>query len=255
VKTLAGARPAAVPRTTGEKPEFEADWKTRYEWDSGEYADLMALRQDIAKREAAEAAGKKSTTSKLPAARPAPKPAAKTAAPPPATKDEPVRPAAPASPATPTAPTKPAAAARPATSAAPAAPAEPAAPPAKPPAAPPAPVPAKAAPAAPTPAIPVPAARVVAKVRLTGPGVDLSVTAPGTYEIGRLSEVALRIVHPTVSRRQARLTLGADRLSVRIEHVGSSPTLVNGRVLHDSTALSDGDQLQLGEVSLSVKLE
>jgi pSer/pThr/pTyr-binding forkhead associated (FHA) protein len=85
--------------------------------------------------------------------------------------------------------------------------------------------------------------------------VDLTVTAPGTYEIGRLSEVPLRIVHPTISRRQARLTLAADRSAVRLEHVGSSPTLVNNRVLNESTNLADGDQLQLGEVTLSVKFE
>ena len=85
--------------------------------------------------------------------------------------------------------------------------------------------------------------------------MDLNVTTPGTYEIGRLSEVQLRIVHPTVSRRQARLTLTVDRLSVRLEHIGSSPTLVNGRVLNESTSLVEGDQVQFGEVSLTVKLE
>jgi pSer/pThr/pTyr-binding forkhead associated (FHA) protein len=92
-------------------------------------------------------------------------------------------------------------------------------------------------------------------VRLVGPGVDLNVTAPGGYEIGRLSEVALRIVHPTVSRRQARLTLSSDRTTVRLEHTGSSPTLVNGRVLTEAATLADGDQVQLGEVTLAVRFE
>jgi hypothetical protein len=240
VKSLPDARPAAPKPAVLEQPEFEADWKTRYEWDSGEYADLMALRRGIADRDAQAPASKPkdSPAAKAPAAPGKPDSTSKLqqvkAA---GVRPEPAKPPAAAPPAA----AKPAA---PTPDGAPAA--KPAAPSAPKPAPPPAPKPAPA---------PAPVARTITKVRLVGPGVDLSVATPGTYEIGRLSDVALRIVHPTVSRRQAKITLGADRTSVRLEHTGSSPTLVNNRVLTDSTLLADGDQLQFGEVTLAVKFE
>lgn len=224
-------------------PEFSVDWKTRYEWDSGEYASLEALRRKMAE-------GERPRNEKTSPLRTVPVPAAKAAPPTPAAK-----PAAQAAAAAP-APEKPAAVPR---SAPPAAPK-------------PAPTPAVRVPPPPVPsasndapatiasarAVPPPKpaakARRVEKVRLAGADTEIAVAEPGTYEIGRLSGSQLRIVHPTVSRRQALLTLSADRASVRLEAVaGASPTIVNGKLLGEqAVALADGDKVQFGEVQLSV---
>ena len=282
--------------------EFSAEWKTRYEWDSGEYASLEALRRKISEREAADQAAKSNdSTSPLEVVARAQKAAAlekpvvpiatpradKTpaaAAPPvpapaPAAKPEKPQPAAPAAkppavaakPAAPPAPRPSAPAASPAaTPAAPPAPPRPA-PPAAPPAQAPAALPARAPLAAPPPPVdapatittpapkvpPKPAARTIRKVQLVGPDVDLAVTEPGRYEVGRLSGAALRIMHATVSRRQAVLSLAPDRTSVRLEGVGAaSPTLVNGRTIGEAPVdLADGDKVQFGEVVLAVRIE
>jgi pSer/pThr/pTyr-binding forkhead associated (FHA) protein len=95
----------------------------------------------------------------------------------------------------------------------------------------------------------------ITEVRLAGLGIDLSVTEPGTYDIGRSPAAALRVDNPTVSRVQARLTLAADRGSARVEHAGTSASLLNGAPLDASAELRDGDLLQLGQVALVVRLE
>jgi pSer/pThr/pTyr-binding forkhead associated (FHA) protein len=223
-------------------PEFSADWKTRYEWDSGEYASVEALRRALAEGSAL--------------------PEPPTSVMPPVTKDAdgptPKRGLSPVKPPTPWKPSAPA----------PSAPAAPSPPPAAKPAAsapaspaPKPPAPASAAkPAAPkAPAAPKPPApaRKIARIRLVGPEVDLTVTEPGTYEMGRLSTAALRVVHPTVSRRQVLISLSPDRTAVRVQALGAaSPTLVNGRTIgEDWVPLADGDKLQIGEVVLAVRLE
>ena len=74
--------------------------------------------------------------------------------------------------------------------------------------------------------------------------------------MGRLSGSALRIPHPTISRRQAVLTLAPDRTAVRLEPVaGASPTLVNGQAIDKAVVLADGDTVQFGEVPLTVRIE
>jgi pSer/pThr/pTyr-binding forkhead associated (FHA) protein len=259
VQSLPEARAAVA--AAAEEPEFSADWKTRYEWDSGEYADLMALRRRIEENESGEqrtsplktVEPRRSGGARVPDVTPIPKPSPRPA--PPVGDPRGATPVPKPGPPVPA--PRPAGAAPP-----PARPAPPvAAPSAKPPAA--APPPSVVPPvAAKTPAVapaPVPAAlkapRRITRVRLSGPEGDLVVAEPGTYEIGRLSEVPLRVVHPTVSRRQAKLILSADRASLHIEHIGSSPTLVNGKLLNDTAALADGDRLQLGEVILTVRIE
>jgi pSer/pThr/pTyr-binding forkhead associated (FHA) protein len=100
-----------------------------------------------------------------------------------------------------------------------------------------------------------PAPATIARVRLEGAEIALAVTEPGTYVIGRLTDVPLRIVHPTISRRQARLTLSADHTSVRLEHTGSSPTLLNGVPFEGAQPLADGDRLRLGDIDVTVRLD
>jgi pSer/pThr/pTyr-binding forkhead associated (FHA) protein len=215
--------------------EFSVEWKTRYEWDSGEYASLEALRRKIAE-------GEKQVNTKT-----SPLKALPTAEPVPAAKLPPTGPVKPAKPAAPPPAPKPA----PPPAAAPKAPAAP-----LPPADGPATIASMKAMPPPKPA-PAAPARSIEKLRLKGPETDLTVSDPGSYEIGRLSGAPLRVVHPTVSRRQAVLTLSADRASARVEALaGASPTLVNGKVVGEAPVeLADGDKLQLGEVQLAVGLQ
>jgi pSer/pThr/pTyr-binding forkhead associated (FHA) protein len=100
-----------------------------------------------------------------------------------------------------------------------------------------------------------PAPERITRIRLAGRGLELSVGTPGTYVVGRSKEAHLRLDDPTVSRVQARLTLAADRISARLEHVGHSASLLNGRELSGTRDLTDGDVLQLGDVRLLVSLE
>ena len=229
-------------------PEFSVDWKTRYEWDSGEYASIEALRRKL--REGPQPKGDDKTAAAL-------KPVAAAPAATPAPKLAPTGPVKPAAPAKPAAPPKPAAPVKPA--AAPAKPAPVPAPATPPPSPPPSDAPATISSAKAVPP-PKPAAaaapRRIEKVRLHGGGLEVAVTEPGSYEIGRLSGAQLRIVHPTISRRQAILTLSADRATVRLEAVAAaSPTLVNAKAVGELPVdLADGDKVQLGEVPLSVSL-
>jgi pSer/pThr/pTyr-binding forkhead associated (FHA) protein len=103
--------------------------------------------------------------------------------------------------------------------------------------------------------MPRPVPLPIARIRLAGRGIDLSVGAPGTYVIGRSQEAPLRVDHPTVSRVQARLHLAGDRRSARVEHAGASASLLNGRELEGAADLVDGDLLQLGDVRLLVSFE
>ena len=95
----------------------------------------------------------------------------------------------------------------------------------------------------------------LAGVRLVGREIDLTVSEPGTYDVGRSPAAALRVDHPTVSRVQVRLTFAADRASAQVEHVGTSTSLLNGEPVEGRAELRDGDRLELGQVSLVVRLE
>jgi hypothetical protein len=235
ITSLPEARGSSAKRAS---PEFSAEWKTRYEWDSGEYASVEALRRSLAAgggmpdpstSEVTPAVAKKDPDAPTPKRGVAPvKPPEK----PPAAKPGP---------------------AAPAPSPKPAASAPPVPPPAKPAARPAAEVPTGPNPAAKPAALP----RKIARIRLVGSEVDLTVSQPGTYELGRLSSATLRVVHPTVSRRQIRVALAPDRATARVQGLGAaSPSLVNGRTLGEEWVnLADGDKLQVGEVVLSVRLE
>jgi pSer/pThr/pTyr-binding forkhead associated (FHA) protein len=177
----------------------------------------------------------------LPSPAASPKPAA-PAVPPPVPRPSPVAGAPPVAPPLPGA--VPPASVRPAV----------AAPPPRPPSVPAPPV--AAPPARPaTPAQPVKAGPIAA-VRLTGVGTSLSVTQPGAYTIGRSREVELRVDHPTVSRKHARLILSDDRAMVYLQDQGgANGTRHNGKEVEKLAPLADGDTIGIGEVDLDVSLE
>jgi pSer/pThr/pTyr-binding forkhead associated (FHA) protein len=94
--------------------------------------------------------------------------------------------------------------------------------------------------------------RPIAVVRLEGGGRYVVVTEPGEHEIGR--SAALRLEHPTVSRRHARLTLSADRRQATLSDLGASyPARVEGRPVSGETALRHGDRVEFGDVVLTVR--
>jgi pSer/pThr/pTyr-binding forkhead associated (FHA) protein len=215
-----------------EQPRFSTDWKTRFEWDSGEREAIASLRQEWENKTT-----QKQPVVKAPAAAPsasAPRraPAPKTPPPPSA-----ARPAAP-----------------PATAATP----PPAAPVAGPaPAAAPAPM-GEAAPEAATGVKPemAPAAAPIAEVRLVGSDYDLVVTAPGAHVLGRAADAPLRVKHATVSRTHARVIISEDRKTASLEHAGgANGTRLNGRAIDKAEPLSDGDEIGIGEVTLKVSLK
>jgi pSer/pThr/pTyr-binding forkhead associated (FHA) protein len=214
---------SSVAAPDKDAPEFKKDWKTRLAWDPAELAELEKLRKGVPPSEPAtpaEKAAPKAATAK-PAAPTVEKPAEKAAAPAPVS----------AKPAVP--------------------------PPAKPAAE----KPAASPPPAPKPAAPAPVPKAVeppkpiAEVRLTGSGFDFPITDAGTYDLGRADAARLRIANATVSRNHARVIVPADKMSVKVEHVGkTTPTIVNGAPIAAPKELADGDTILLGEVSLTVKI-
>jgi pSer/pThr/pTyr-binding forkhead associated (FHA) protein len=278
-----------------EKPRFSADWKTRYEWSSGERNAIEDLRLQIAARDQARAAARERTkgipqvkpsgqTGKTGPAKPAPaKPAATppspAAQPPAAPKPAPAKPAAAPSAVAPrsaTAAVPPPAAP---TSVAKPLPIKPAAPPAAPGAPKPASVPgatvSASRPPPPAPSVapatakppsppvaspaPTPAAPVVVRileVRLQTEGIDVAARDVGAHELGRAMEAALRVDHPTVSRRHARIIIADDRGIVYLQDAGGqNGTRLNGKDIDKLAPLSDGDRVGIGEVELRVALK
>jgi pSer/pThr/pTyr-binding forkhead associated (FHA) protein len=282
------ASPGATGAAAPTKSRFSAEWKTRFDWSADEREELAELRRrldehdrdkqalrdappDKAKKPAAKpaapapAAAKPAAGAAAPAVKPAaPSPPATAAAPAQsAPVAPPVKPAVPAEPPVPAppAPAKPAVApasavlkAPPVAPTPPVAPSPVAAAPVKPatPAVPPAPAPKPAV----APVQPVSTAGPITTVRLTGVGTNLSVTEPGAYEIGRSREVALRVDHPTVSRKHARLILSDDRVMVYLQDQGgANGTRHNGKEVAKLALLADGDTIGIGEVDLDVSLE
>lgn len=232
-----GVRPAPSIRVEASAvaPAQAAEWKTRYEWDASELAAIAAVRRGQAPPEGMTVkqapdrpppAAAKAVKAPLPVKAPA---AAK--APPVATKKEPPLPAAAPPPPRPAAP-----------------------PPAAPPPA--AALPPRVAPPAP-PAPLLAQPTPIAAVRLSGAEVDLRITQPGSYLIGRAPDVALRIEQTTVSRRHATLTLSEDGRTVSVRDEGAANgTFVNGRRLareEGEVRLALDDVLTLGHVSLRVQ--
>jgi pSer/pThr/pTyr-binding forkhead associated (FHA) protein len=269
-----------------ERRRFSVDWRTRYEWDSGEREQLAALQRELAEQDALRKAQaeKKGATAKpgVPAPKAAPpakasapaaKPAAAKAVPPAAAK--PAAAAAPPAagpaaakqppqpPATPTgAPPSPAVA-------------KPQAPPpaAKPAAPPPAPqVPRQPAPPVPSPAPPVvhppapaaaspaksepaPAGRRIVELRLTGGGFDLVALETGAHDLGRAKDAALRIDSQTVSRQHARIIISDDRTVAYVQdRGGANGTFLNGAPVDKLKLVKEGDVIGLGEIKLKVSI-
>jgi pSer/pThr/pTyr-binding forkhead associated (FHA) protein len=280
-----GRHSETLAREARAEQRFSADWKTRFLLTGEERERVVAFRRRLREKDAERAASAFEKTKRSPAAgRPA---AAAPAKPAPAA---PTKPAAPA-PAPAPAPKAPAAAApSKAAAAAPApgpkAPAPPpqakaapqAAPPASPPAAPKAPVPAtpsgdkkaippkapptdmltpaRPMPARPTPSQPTPptpAMLPIREIRFSSETLSLVVSGPGEHVLGRSPEAALRVDHPTVSRRHATVVVSDDRTAAYLRHEGGlNGTRLNARLVEKLTPLADGDVLSMGDVELRV---
>ena len=79
------------------------------------------------------------------------------------------------------------------------------------------------------------------------------VLAEGENVLGRGPESGVWIDRDTVSRRHARIVVDGD--SVRLEDLGSkNGTRLRGRRLEEPAALSDGDEIRLGSVSLTFRI-
>jgi pSer/pThr/pTyr-binding forkhead associated (FHA) protein len=219
---------AKAPGAPAQEKHFSNEWKTRFEWSSGERAAIADLQMKLAEEDRVKREKPKPTEKG--AAKPAPKAGAtaRPAAPSP-------KPAAPAKqPAPPKDASPPAAA-----------------PLASPPPAAPAVAPAAAPPAQRAP----PSAGRVLEVRLTGAGFDVAATAPGHYTLGRSAEAALRVNHATVSRQHARISITEDRAAALVQDLGgANGTLLNGAAIKQAEPLTDGDVVQLGDLALKVAI-
>ena len=109
-------------------------------------------------------------------------------------------------------------------------------------------------PAAPVPAVAKPSR--IAEVRLVGEGFDLSLREPGAHELGRATDAPLRVNHPTVSRKHARVILADDRGIAYLQDAGgANGTRLNGKAIEKLAPLADGDRVGIGEVELKVVLK
>ncbi len=78
------------------------------------------------------------------------------------------------------------------------------------------------------------------------------VLPPGDYVIGRDSQVQIYADTPLLSRKHARLKIGADHLL--IEDLGSSNgTFVDDQAIRDSIRLSPDQKVRLGDVELEIR--
>jgi outer membrane biosynthesis protein TonB len=120
-----------------------------------------------------------------------------------------------------------------------------------------------APPVAPQPPEPKPAAAGAGLIRevvvtVKGAGADSRVTLsePGAHEVGRVGSAAVRVNHPTVSRRHARLVLAPNRSRLVVEDAGSAnPTKLNGVPVGKPAELKDGDVLDVGAVKLEIAIK
>jgi pSer/pThr/pTyr-binding forkhead associated (FHA) protein len=260
VTSASGVHDLPAPATSTSRPtearRFSAEWKTRYEWDPSELAELAALQKKLHEEEAARQAPQQ-----------APPPRGKARAPGKAEERPPAKPApAAAKPAAPKAPTtaKPAV---PTPAVAPQAPAKPVEPPVAP-----SPEPIKAPPppearpvAPPPPAAPPPVVpkapdrpssggRIV-EVRLRGKDVDVGATETGAHELGRDKGAPLRVNHATVSRQHARIIISDDRGVAYVQdRGGANGTRLNGATIKEIKLLNDGDTVSVGDVELKISI-
>ena len=245
VLTASGAQPRAALLGSLARPrqQFSAEWKTRFEWTSGEHRAIEALRAGVPPPPEDLEPSTQLQWPAAPPARPAPVKTASAlpAVPsrPPAAKQPPAPAPAP-KPAPAVAPPAPAVEPKPAAATAPAAP---------PPAA-------AVAPAAPAPAPAAPAPAALRAVVLTSSLGVLRVTEPGAHVLGRGTDARLRLQHPTVSRRHARVILADDRSTAYVQDAGgANGTFHNGLQISQLAALSEGDRIRVGEVELTVSLK
>ena len=101
------------------------------------------------------------------------------------------------------------------------------------------------------------------------PAVDLSRPAPvgpspalearewllseGSNLVGRDRDCAVRIDSATVSRHHARIVVRADEATVE-DLESKNGTLVNGQRVEQRVALADGDQIQVGSVTMTYRI-
>ena len=77
--------------------------------------------------------------------------------------------------------------------------------------------------------------------------------AEGEVEIGRSSEVAIRIDAAGVSRRHARIAVSGGE--ARVEDLGSkNGTYVEGKPVTSACLLKDGDEIRIGPVALTFRV-
>ena len=96
----------------------------------------------------------------------------------------------------------------------------------------------------------------ILEVRLAAEGYDVVASEPGAHELGRSNEAPLRVNHPTVSRKHARIILADDRGIAYIQDAGgANGTRLNGKAVEKLAPLSDGDRVGIGEVELKVTLK
>jgi pSer/pThr/pTyr-binding forkhead associated (FHA) protein len=276
-----GRHSEAIAREArAEQQRFSADWKTRFLLTGEEREHVMALRQRLRERDAGQTASPFEKTKRSPAA-PAPAKAAPSAAAQPA-QPTPVKPTAATPTATPASkapapgiesmptpsrpmpaqplpqpkPPSPPAGAKPrSTPAAPKAPAA-AAPPANKKAVAPPGIESMPTPARPLPAQPKPPPTPVLpirEIRFSSDTLSLVVSTPGEHVLGRSPDAAVRIDHPTVSRRHATVVVSDDRTVAYLRHEGGiNGTRLNTRLVDKLTPLADGDVLSMGDVELRV---
>jgi pSer/pThr/pTyr-binding forkhead associated (FHA) protein len=92
-------------------------------------------------------------------------------------------------------------------------------------------------------------------VRLTGSGYDLVAAESGAHNLGRAKDAPLRIDHPTVSRKHARIIISDDRSVAYLQDTGgANGTILNGVALQELKPLNEGDRIRIGEVELLVAL-
>jgi pSer/pThr/pTyr-binding forkhead associated (FHA) protein len=213
----------------GERQRFSAEWKTRMLLTGEERDRVEAFRQRLREEDAARAASAGGVTRKSPVVgRPAPSPLAKTVPPPAQPSPAPAKPVPPAPPAAPKAPV--------ATAPTPDRKSSP---------------PKAAADATP----PAPVTRAIREIRLTSPTLSLVVSVSGEHVLGRSPEAALRVDHPTVSRRHAAVILSDDRKAAYLRHEGGlNGTRLNGKLVEKLTPLADGDVVRIGDVELRAAL-
>jgi DNA-binding winged helix-turn-helix (wHTH) protein len=88
----------------------------------------------------------------------------------------------------------------------------------------------------------------IAMARLLYEGTTAAL-APGVHLLGRDKSCAVQLDSPSVSREHARINLTAGTAS--IEDLGSkNGTRVNGKDIDGVTQLEDGDQIQIGLITL-----